>query len=58
MRYHIQYNIKSHTVKYICVNHYSHPKYTQRGTKTHHGVMIKTRIKVWQLSNTLAHRAR
>jgi len=29
MRYHTQYNIKSHIVKYICVYHYSHPKYTR-----------------------------
>ena len=46
MGYHMQYNIKSHTVNYICVNHYSHPKYTRRVIKAHHDAINRTRIKV------------
>ena len=49
MTYHMQSNIKSHTMKYICVNHYSHPKYTRRVTKAYHDAM-NTKIH--------AHRAR
>jgi len=56
MRYHIQYNIKSHTAKYICVNHYNHPKYTTRVTKAHHDAMNRIRTQVWQLSkNTCSY---